>query len=75
MSEMAEGEWRFVYWKDDIIFIWRLCMKPRSEISMQLYEILLERGYPQNLCDLITRNLNTDYAATRMIGYRLKCFQ
>jgi hypothetical protein len=19
MSEMAEGEWRFVYWKDDII--------------------------------------------------------
>ena len=44
-------------------------MKPRSEISMQLYEILLERGYPQNLCDLITRNLNTDYTATRMIGY------
>ena len=44
-------------------------MKPRSEISMQLYEMLLERGYPQNLCDLITRNLNTDYTATRMIGY------
>ena len=44
-------------------------MKPRSEISMQLYEILLERGYPQNLCELITRNLNTDYTATRMIGY------
>jgi hypothetical protein len=44
-------------------------MKPRSEISMQLYEMLLERGYPQNLCDLITRNLNTDYTATRMMGY------
>ncbi len=44
-------------------------MKARSEISMQLYEMLLERGYPQNLCDLITRNLNTDYTATRMIGY------
>jgi hypothetical protein len=44
-------------------------MKTRSEISMQLYEMLLERGYPQNLCDLITRNLNTDYTATRMIGY------
>lgn len=44
-------------------------MKPRSEISMQLYEMLLERGYPKNLCDLITRNLNTDYTATRMIGY------
>ena len=44
-------------------------MKTRSEISMQLYEMLLERGYPQNLCELITRNLNTDYTATRMIGY------
>jgi len=44
-------------------------MKPRSEISMQLYEMLLERGYPKNLCDLITRNLNTDYTAARMIGY------
>ena len=44
-------------------------MKVRSEISMQLYEMLLERGYPQNLCELITRNLNTDYTATRMIVY------
>lgn len=44
-------------------------MKQRTEISMQLYEMMLERGYPQNLCDLVTRNLNTDYTATRMIGY------
>lgn len=44
-------------------------MKPRTEISMQLYEMMLDRGYPQNLCDLVTRNLNTDYTATRMIGY------
>ena len=44
-------------------------MKPRTEISMQLYNMMLERGYPENLCDLITRNLNTDYTATRMIGY------
>ena len=44
-------------------------MKPRTEISMQLYEMMLNRGYPQNLCDLVTRNLNTDYAAIRMIGY------
>lgn len=44
-------------------------MKPRTEISMQLYEMMLERGYPENLCDLVTRNLNTDYTATRMIGY------
>lgn len=44
-------------------------MKPRIEISMQLYHMMVERGYPENLCDLVTRNLNTDYTATRMIGY------
>lgn len=44
-------------------------MKPRTEISMQLYNMMLERGYPENLCELVTRNLNTDYTATRMIGY------
>ena len=44
-------------------------MKPRTEISMQLYQMMVERGYPENLCDLVTRNLNTDYTATRMIGY------
>ena len=44
-------------------------MKPRTEISMKLYNMMLERGYPENLCDLVTRNLNTDYTATRMIGY------
>ena len=44
-------------------------MKERTEISMQLYQMLVDRGYPENLCDLVTRNLNTDYTATRMIGY------
>ena len=44
-------------------------MKPRTEISMQLYNMMLDRGYPENLCELVTRNLNTDYTATRMIGY------
>ena len=44
-------------------------MKTRTEISMQLYHMMIERGYPENLCDLVTRNLNTDYTATRMIGY------
>ena len=44
-------------------------MKRRREISMQLYNLMMERGYPENLCDLVTRNLNTDYTATRMIGY------
>lgn len=44
-------------------------MKERTEISMQLYQMMVDRGYPVNLCDLVTRNLNIDYTATRMIGY------
>ena len=44
-------------------------MKPRTEMSMLLYNMMLDRGYPEQLCDLVTRNLNTDYTATRMIGY------
>ena len=44
-------------------------MKPRSEMSMELYEMMLDRGYPEEFCDLITKNLNTDFTATRMMGY------
>lgn len=44
-------------------------MRERSEKSMQLYEMLLQRGYPKPFCDSITENLNTDFIATRMIGY------
>lgn len=44
-------------------------MKERTELSMQLYSMLLKRGYPEEFCDLITKNLNTDFTAKRMIGY------
>lgn len=44
-------------------------MKPRTELSMQLYHMLVERGYHEELCDLITKNLNTDFTAARMIGH------
>lgn len=44
-------------------------MKPRSPQSMQLYKMLLSRGYPEVFCDLVTKNLNTDFTATRMMGY------
>ena len=47
----------------------KVIMKPRTELSMKLYQMLVERNYPENLCDLVTRNLNTDYTASRMIGY------
>jgi hypothetical protein len=30
---------------------------------------LLRRGYPEPFCDEITRNLNTDWTAQRMMGY------
>lgn len=44
-------------------------MKERTALSKQLYQIMLGRGYPENLCDLVTKNLNTDFTASRMIGY------
>ena len=44
-------------------------MKPRTPKSMELYHILMKRGYPQEFCEQITLNLNTDWTAQRMIGY------
>lgn len=44
-------------------------MKPKTEKSMELYHILLNRGYPEQFCDQVTKNLNTDWTAQRMIGY------
>ena len=44
-------------------------MKERTALSKQLYQIMMDRGYPENLCDLVTKNLNTDFTAARMIGY------
>lgn len=44
-------------------------MKERTQVSMQLYHELLDRGYPEEFCDQITKNLNTDWTARRMLGY------
>lgn len=44
-------------------------MSAKSELNKQLYDMLVKRNYPQTLCDLIARNLDTDYTASRMIGY------
>ena len=44
-------------------------MKPKSKMSRMLYEMLMKEGYEERFCDLITQNLNTDFTATRMIGY------
>ena len=44
-------------------------MKPKSPKSMELYEYMLKKGYPEPFCDEVTKNLNTDFTAGRMIGY------
>lgn len=44
-------------------------MKEKSKLSKQLYELMLQRGYEESFCDIITKNLNTDFTAQRMIGY------
>lgn len=41
-----------------------------SEKTDELYRLLLEKGYPKEFCQEVAyKNLNTDYTATRMIGY------
>lgn len=45
------------------------CMKPKSEKSIELYHMMLKRGYPEEFCDEVTKNLNTDFTARRMMGY------
>ena len=36
---------------------------------MELYQLMISRGYPEGFCDAVTKNLNTDFTAKRMIGY------
>ena len=41
-----------------------------SEKTDELYRALTEKGYPKDLCSEIAyKYLNTDYTATRMLGY------
>lgn len=44
-------------------------MKEKSEKSKELYKIMVDRGYSNEFSDLVAQNLNTDFTATRMIGY------
>ena len=46
-------------------------MNPISEKSNELYNLMLQRGYPEQFCNEVTKNLNTDFTAKRMIGYIL----
>ena len=41
-----------------------------SERTDELYKVLLDRGYPREFCaEIAFKNMNTDYTATRMLGY------
>ena len=41
-----------------------------SERTDELYKVLLDRGYPKEFCvEIASKNMNTDYTATRMLGY------
>lgn len=44
-------------------------MKQRSEESMRLYHMMLDRGYPEPFSLQVSQNLNTDWTARRMMGY------
>ena len=41
-----------------------------SERTDELYKVLLDRGYSKEFCaEVAYKNMNTDYTATRMLGY------
>ena len=40
-----------------------------SEKSRQLYDLMIEKGYPEDFAGLIASEMHTDFTATRMIGY------
>lgn len=44
-------------------------MKERTQKSLELFNIMLKRGYPREFYEQVTYNLNTDWTAQRMIGY------
>ena len=44
-------------------------MVKRSEKSMELYQFMKRRGFPDEFCEAVTMYLNTDWTAQRMIGY------
>lgn len=41
-----------------------------SERTEELYKLLLNKGYQEELCrEIAYQHMNTDYTATRMLGY------
>lgn len=44
-------------------------MPERSQESLELYDVLMNREYPKDFCEMISRILNTTWTANRMLGY------
>lgn len=44
-------------------------MIKKSPKSLELYKVLMGKGYPEEFAKLVTDNLNTDFTAGRMLGY------
>lgn len=40
-----------------------------NERTRELFDLLMERGYPEVFCRQVCGYLNTEYTAMRMIGY------
>lgn len=44
--------------------------KKEMKKTDELYQLLLSKGYPKEFCaEIAYKNMNTDYTATRMLGY------
>ena len=41
----------------------------KSQKSLDLYNIMVQKGYPTEFCTIISEELKTDYTAKRMLGY------
>ena len=42
----------------------------------ELYKVLLDKGYPKELCaEIAYKHMNPDYTATRMLGYLYRISQ
>jgi len=41
-------------------------MKPRTELSMQLYDMLIERGYHEELCDAFIKKKEMEQAQAKI---------
>ena len=43
-----------------------------TDKSIELYNLMVRRGYPEAFSELIARELSTEFTAGRMIGYILR---